>query len=76
MIPLQALRRDSQGDYVFVIRDNQAQRQSIRTGATFDQAIEVLDGLEPGQQVVTKGFLGLTEGAQVQVLSQQDTDNG
>ncbi len=74
VIPLQALRRDNQGDYVFVISDNQAQRRSIHTGATFEQWIEVLDGLSDGEQVVTKGFLGLADGSTVAILPAKDSD--
>jgi RND family efflux transporter MFP subunit len=66
MVPFEALRRDAEGEFVFVL-DEQARvrRGAVRSGLRLADRIEILEGLEVGQQVVVKGFLGLSEGKQV-----------
>ncbi len=69
-IPLAALRRDDQGEYVFVIDpDHQIQRRGIRTGLRLSDAVEVISGVNPGDRVVTSGFLGLREGQKVKPVT-------
>ena len=70
LIPFAALRHDSDGSYVFTVTDkNKVKRTNISTGLRFADRIEVLDGLEAGQQVVIKGFLGLKEGKTIRTVS-------
>lgn len=66
VIPFGALRRDRDAEYVFVVReDNVAERVVVRSGRRIADKVEILDGLAPSQQVVLRGFLGLTGGQQV-----------
>jgi multidrug efflux pump subunit AcrA (membrane-fusion protein) len=37
----------------------------VESGLRIADDIEILSGLEPGEQVITRGFLGLTEGKMV-----------
>ena len=68
-IPFKALRRDQQGDYVFTVGKNlKVKHTTIVTGLRAGEAVEVLDGLKQGQQVVTKGFLDLADGKKVTVV--------
>ena len=69
LIPLRALRLDRQGEYVYSIRDGRAHRQAVRAGRTFGDQVEILEGLEPGQILVSRGFLGLENGAKVTISS-------
>ena len=70
LFPFKALRRDDNGEYVFIVTgDDQVKKVKITTGLRINEQIEVIEGLEPGQQVVTKGFLGLKEGTKVKVVS-------
>jgi|HubBroStandDraft_1064217.scaffolds.fasta_scaffold17983_3 HlyD family secretion protein len=43
------------GAYVYVVHGNIAQRQSVRLGAASVQKVEILEGLEVGDQVVISG---------------------
>ena len=62
-MPFSALRRDRDGEYVFRIEtDNKARRVAVRGGRRQASRVEVLEGLTVGDQVVTKGFLGLSDG--------------
>jgi membrane fusion protein (multidrug efflux system) len=70
MIPFSAVRRDQKGEYVFIIdAEGKAQRVTVVGGLRIGEQVEILKGLTPGQQVITKGFLDLSPGKQVKVVS-------
>lgn len=71
MIPFAAVRHDAAGEYVYTLQDEQkVKRQSIRSGLIFGDKIAVLDGLNEGEQVVVKGFLGLNDGKSVKRVTE------
>lgn len=66
VLPFSALRRDHEGEFVFQIADNdRVHRVPVRSGRRLADRVEILEGLEPEARVVTKGFLGLSEGMEV-----------
>lgn len=70
VIPFSALRRDQNGEYVFVIDEkNKVKRTEILSGLRIGEQVEVLDGLMQGQKVVVKGFLDLMDGKKVKIVS-------
>jgi RND family efflux transporter MFP subunit len=71
LIPFSALRRDQEGEFVFVVNDeNKAIRTTVRSGLRIEKKIEILEGLEDGQRLVVKGFLGLKHGKPVRTAAQ------
>lgn len=73
-IPLAALRQDTSGEYVFVVATDQTvQRRSVRSGVALDDRIEILDGLADGDRVVSRGFINLTEGKPVLIVTDTGT---
>jgi len=108
-IPFRAIRRDDQGEYVYVLEapakeavDNEGKQQpandvrnegrqhrdsgsktdaagegnfrvakriAIRSGLRIGEQVEILQGLQERQQVVTRGFLDLNDGKQVKVVN-------
>ncbi len=66
-VPFAALRRDRGGEFVFTLADGKAVQTPVRSGLRFRDRIEILEGLEPGQQVITRGFLGLIPGKAVEL---------
>ncbi len=71
LIPFPALQRDRQGEFVYLIDDDgKAQRAGVRSGLRVAERVEILEGMEEGQQVVTRGFLGLTPGERVKTVKQ------
>lgn len=58
---------------VFVVRAGAAERRPVKTGTVSDGAIEILGGLERGEQVVVRGAFALRPGARVVVVT---GDNG
>ncbi|MDH3713405.1 MAG: efflux RND transporter periplasmic adaptor subunit [Gammaproteobacteria bacterium] len=70
VIPFAALRRDADGEYVFRVgSDNHAEQVSVRSGHRLGDRVEVVEGLDVGEQVVMRGFLGLKSGTTVTPVS-------
>ncbi len=68
-VPLNALRQDPSGEYVFVVdAASIAQRRNVSSGTSLGEHIEILDGLRDGDRVVTRGFIELTPGMPVQIV--------
>ncbi len=64
LVPYNALRRDTRGEFLFVVNaDNRVERRAITSGQHFGEKVEVLDGLNSSERIVTRGFLGLSAGA-------------
>lgn len=65
-IPFLALRRDIQGEYVFLYGDdNSVHYTPVISGLHLGERIEIVHGLNEKQQVVINGFLGLNDGMKV-----------
>jgi len=54
---------------VFVIKEGLAQRQPVITGHVMGDAVEILQGLAEGDEVVVTGQGGLREGATVRIVA-------
>lgn len=63
--PFAALRRDREGEFVFRVNGQKAERVAVRSGRRLADQVEMLDGVQPGDQLVIRGFLGLSAGKQV-----------
>ena len=61
LAPEEAVVSENGRSYVHVVADGVATRTAITTGQRLDAAVEVLTGLAPGAEVVTKGHQALRE---------------
>ena len=65
-IPINTLQTDEKGKYVMVAvkgKDKMvAHKKSITIGQTYADKVQVLSGLDTGDQLITDGFQGLYEG--------------
>ena len=69
-IPFNALQRDNKGEYVYRLNQERiAQRQPVTSGLRIADRLEILQGLEQNDQIVTKGFLGLQAGMKVEPVN-------
>lgn len=69
LIPFRAVRRDRDGEFVWLVAEaGQVTRRQVRSGLQVADSIEILDGLKAGERIVTRGFLGLSEGKTVKVV--------
>lgn len=70
IVPSSALRRDSEGDFVFVVsgdpQEGTAERRAVVTGDRLGDRVLVLQGLQEGEIVLTSGLSTLTAGRAVQ----------
>ena len=67
VLPFAALRRDQEGEYVFVVVDGKAELRRVRSGLRLEDKVEALDGLATGDKVVVRGFLDLSPGKRVTI---------
>lgn len=72
LIPFAAVRHDRMGAFVYLLdQDSKVQRTPVRSGIRVADRIEILDGLKPEQKVVSRGFLGLSDGKQVKITERR-----
>ncbi len=78
VVPVNALRHGANGDFVFVLNEQAktvAMRSVKRGQATVDK-IQVLDGLKPGERVITEGADRLKDGAKVTLPGERPQGQG
>jgi len=69
LIPLNALQYDSHGSYVYRLSDDsKALRTPVTIGLQIGESIEIIDGVNDGDKIVARGFLGLKSGKTVRVV--------
>lgn len=64
-IPYAALLDDGGRSYVFVVKGDAAHSVDVSPGNSMGDRIQILKGLQPGDQVVTRGGTGLEDGMKV-----------
>jgi len=67
VIPRAALLGSAKNPQVFIVKNNKAILQNIQTGRSNNEYIEVLQGLQQGDEVVTGGHINLADKSNVQV---------
>jgi len=66
--PTQALQTGQEGQYVFVVKqDNTVEQRKVAAGISFADETVVEKGLAPGEQVVTDGQMRIMPGAKVEI---------
>jgi membrane fusion protein (multidrug efflux system) len=71
VIPRTALVLDSIGDTVFVRNGEAASRREVRLGFREETVVEVLEGLDDGEELIVLGQDGLAEGTPISILADQ-----
>ncbi|HYL82190.1 MAG TPA: FixH family protein [Candidatus Acidoferrum sp.] len=72
-VPLGAVVRMGGKSSVWVVRADKAEPREVTTGMENTQRLEILSGLEVGEQVVARGKEGLYAGAQVSAIPPEVT---
>jgi RND family efflux transporter MFP subunit len=66
VLPINIIQTDNKGQFVLVAKQesNQyvARKQAVQTGQIYNGLAEIVSGLEPGQKVITGGYLNLNDG--------------
>ena len=69
-VPFKAVQTGQSGRYVFVVRPDQTvEMRNVVTGGIVGGIVEVQQGLQAGEQVVTEGHIRLAQGTRVKVQS-------
>jgi membrane fusion protein (multidrug efflux system) len=59
---------EGESRFVFIVDpQGRARRAPVRTGARAGGRVEIVEGLRPGQRVITEGVVKVTDGAQVRL---------
>ncbi|WP_337040978.1 efflux RND transporter periplasmic adaptor subunit [Emticicia sp. 17c] len=66
-IPKRALGDGMKNPYVFVAQGNKAVLRKVVLGREIGENIEVLSGLQEGEQVITEGIINIVDGSNIQV---------
>ena len=66
VVPVEAVLRTADAETsAFIVHEGKAQRRQVRTGLSDAGLVQVLEGLEPGQQVIVGGLAKLKDGMAV-----------
>jgi len=71
LVPIQSLMTEGGQDWLYVLKANRVARRPVRKGAVRDTVVEILQGVVPGEQVITAGQTALKDGAEVRFTLQQ-----
>ncbi|WP_162052515.1 efflux RND transporter periplasmic adaptor subunit [Pontibacter pamirensis] len=68
LLPRQAIVGSIQNPSVYVVKDQKAYLRQVRVGTVTQDQVEILDGVQPGEQIVQSGQINLREGMKVTAL--------
>jgi membrane fusion protein (multidrug efflux system) len=71
LVPRVAVVDDEESQAVFVVEDGQARQRDVRVGYSRGDKVEIVEGLDGGERVVTIGQTGLAEGTRVEVVGDE-----
>ncbi|WP_236904080.1 efflux RND transporter periplasmic adaptor subunit [Comamonas serinivorans] len=70
LVPVSAVRLGPNGNYVYVVDDAQtAHMRQVKRGTASNELVEITEGLQAGERVVTEGGDRVKDGGQVQLAS-------
>ncbi len=72
VIPKSGLLQDKKGYYVYIVENGKAKRMDVSIGIEKEEVVEILSGLEEGDQVIIQGQAGLQPGQPVQTIGQEE----
>ncbi len=75
VIPKSAILEDSKGKYVFVEQNNRVYRRKVDIGIDDGGAVEVVNGLNEGEKIVTKGQQFVKDRGAVIIVRGEENEN-
>jgi membrane fusion protein (multidrug efflux system) len=73
VLPRKAVVRELKNSHVFVVKDDVAEKRVVEVGLDEDEQLEIVAGLEAGEQVVVAGQGGLKDGSKIKVLEPDES---
>ncbi|MDT8451726.1 MAG: efflux RND transporter periplasmic adaptor subunit [Gammaproteobacteria bacterium] len=76
VLPAHTIHHDINGAYAYLAINNEegktiARQRYLTKGRRFGEWVEIIDGLDAGDQVITKGYLSLRDGKAISVVAQE-----
>lgn len=68
VVPVKAVQKSENGDYVFVDNNGIAKKVNVKAGATYGGQSEILSGLKAGDALIIDGASDIEDGDKVKVL--------
>lgn len=72
-VPELAVVGEGERSFVYVIENGVARRVAVRTGLRDGLKVEIVEGLKPGQRIVTEGVVKLSDGQKVRIAGSGPT---
>lgn len=72
LVPSVAVLQSLEAVSVFTVKDGVAERREVKTGVRSDAQVQILQGLEVGDEVITSGIQSVRDGQQVDVRNSTD----
>jgi len=69
LIPIDAVLKDDEGDFVYTILDNQVVRTPVVLGEDDGEIVEILEGISTDSQLVVSGQNYITEKSSIRVVN-------
>lgn len=66
--PKKVVKKDEKGDYIFLEKMGQAVKRYVTTGLVNSKTIEIIEGLNPDDKLITEGYAFLEDGSKVKVV--------
>jgi RND family efflux transporter MFP subunit len=73
VLPREAVVRELKSAHVFVVNEDVAEKRAVKLGLEEDEQLEIVSGVEAGEQIVVAGQGSLKDGSRIKVLDQDDT---
>ena len=67
LVPAEAVMREGGGAAVMIANGPRAERRTVTTGLQDEQDVEIMSGVRAGEMVITRGHIGLADGAAISV---------
>lgn len=74
LVPSRAVLSRDEHDVVYVIKGNHAQQKKVTIGEPLGESIEILEGLEPGEEVIVTGAGFMKDGDLVRIAPAESTE--
>jgi membrane fusion protein (multidrug efflux system) len=75
-VPELAVVGEGDQRFVYTVENGQAKRVPVRVGMRSDGRVEIVEGLQPGQRVVTEGVVKISDGMKVRVAGAANAERG
>ncbi|WP_226388965.1 efflux RND transporter periplasmic adaptor subunit [Penaeicola halotolerans] len=67
-VPTNLIQRDNRGDYIYIIKEEKANKVYLKRGKTYQAETEILEGLQGDETIIDKGFREVGNGFTVEVV--------